>query len=160
MLLNQVYGIDSTHRPKKRFWRIYVTDTNYTGSSAGDSVSIAEVTWTDFYGVSVPKPGTVIVTADSQYNDSYKASKAYDGDTSSFWSGLGPAIPGWIKFDFGSGSEFCMTQVAMRARNDSLHTQAPRDFQVQYSDNGTTWTTYWQKAGVTWSAGLQRTFTK
>lgn len=158
MLLNSPLGVDSTPRPKKRYWRIFVTDTNYSGGSAGDAVAIAEVTWTDFFGASVPKPGTVTVTADSQFSGSYSADKAYDNNTASFWSGYGPAIPGWLKFDFGAGAEFCMTQVAMRARNDSLHTQMPRDFQIQYSADGTTWTTYWQKAGAVWSAGLQQTF--
>lgn len=159
MLLNQPAGVDAFPLFGKRYWRIYTTDTNYpTAGASADAVSIAEVTWVDFNGLTVPKPTGVTVTAGSQFDSPYAGSKAYDNDNATFWSGAGPRIPDWIAFDFGAGAVFDFRQVTIRARNDSYHTQAPRDFQIQYSDDGATWMTYWSKAGITWSAGLAQTF--
>lgn len=158
MLLNQPAGVDAFPLFGKRYWRIYVTDTNYpTPGHPADAVAIAEVTWVDRFGASVPKPTGVTVTAGSQYG-SEAPSKAYDNNNATFWSGYGPRIPDWIAFDFGSGAEFDFREVSMRARSDSYYTQAPRDFQIQYSNDGATWTTYWSKAGIIWSAGLAQTF--
>lgn len=159
MLLNPPTLIDATPQVKHRYWRIYVTDTNYpTPGVSADAVSIAEITWTDFAGLSVPKPGTVVITTGSQFSSAYSGAKAYDNNPGTFWSGNGPMIPDWIAFDFGVGAAFEFRRVAMKPRTDSLYTQAPRDFQIQYSDNGSVWTTYWSKTGIVWAAGVEQTF--
>ena len=144
----------------KRHWRIYVTDTNWTGSSGGDAVALVEVTWVDFNGVPVPKPGSVVVTEDSAFTSSFNGAKAYDNDLGTLWSGSGPAIPGWIAFDFGASDAFDMQQVTMTARTGTSAAQAPRDFDIQYSDDGITWQTHWSVAGIVWASGEQKTFNK
>lgn len=64
-----------------------------------------------FYGrllnVSVPKMSTNNTTpygiayANSEYNDSYRAWKAFDRDTSSLWGTADKATNSWISYDFG-----------------------------------------------------------
>lgn len=82
---------------------------------------------------------------------------AFD-NTSGGWIHAGDA-PGWIGYDFGSGVAHEIARLTWKAT--SFPQQAPSAFTVDYSDDGSSWTTVYTGAGAdiaTWSADEQRTF--
>lgn len=69
----------------------------------------------------------------------------------------GQATPSWIQTRFDDVVE--ITEFRIRSWSTNL-SRAPRDFALQYSDDGLTWTTYFSVTGATgWGANEQRTYT-
>lgn len=73
------------------------------------------------------------VTASSTENDSTPASAAVDGNTGTRWSSAF-GDPQWLSVDLGATAT--ISQVVLR-----WETAYGRAFQIQTSDNGTSWTT-------------------
>ena len=84
--------------------------------------------------------------------------KAMDRGASTFpsiWQADGSAMPQWLQYQFPSAQT--VGQYAVTVWSDSLH--MPRDFQLQYSSNGSSWTTADTRASITWTAGERKVFT-
>ncbi|XHM95990.1 discoidin domain-containing protein [Peterkaempfera sp. SMS 1(5)a] len=72
-------------------------------------------------------------TASSQENAGTPASSAVDGDTGTRWSSAA-SDPQWLQVDLGATQQIC--QVVL-----NWETAYGKAYQIQTSDNGTTWTT-------------------
>lgn len=122
-----------------RYWRVYINAL----VSASDT-GIAAVYLSTSSVVQAASGGTA--SADSVYDVSYAASKAFDADPQTIWATGSGTFPHWIKYDFGSGNDKDIVAFGITARNDSFATtQSPKDFKLQYSDDDSSWT----DAGIT-----------
>ncbi|UXO93748.1 distal tail protein [Pseudanabaena phage Pan1] len=60
----------------------------------------------------------------------------------------------WVRHDFGS--PVTIREVVIQA--DSTVGNTPRDFLIQWSNDGETWTTMFERTGETWTASQTRTY--
>lgn len=94
--------------------------------------------------------GTPISSSDQS---GFPASNAFDNSTSTLWSINSIAdSPAYIGYDFGSGNQKAITQVAVYKGVSGQN--APR-FKIEFSDDGSTWYTWFDQsaADYTWGAG-------
>lgn len=96
----------------------------------------------------------------SSQDGSNAPSGAFDGVTTgdAGWRTFsGQATPSWIQVRFDDAVE--ITQFKLRVWASNL-SRAPKDFALQYSDDGLAWTTYASWTGATgWAANEVRTYT-
>lgn len=79
------------------------------------------------------------VTFSSQHpSGSYNAAKVFDG-TSEFWAANGSAAENWVVLDLGAGVAATPVSWGIRLRSDGNYNR-PKDFKLQGSNDGTTWT--------------------
>lgn len=142
--------------PSARYWRILITETRNNGPFYAN---VAEVELRATAGGTDQATGGT-AAASSFDSTSVNADKAFDDSATTFWSSDGGAnLPQWISYDFGTAKT--VSEVLIQAGNDATRaTRAPKTFQIQYSSDGSTWTT---GATVTdtpaWSVSESRTFT-
>lgn len=94
----------------------------------------------------------------SQQRSGFEASKAFDNNLSTAWSpAMNPSVPTYIGYHLSSAA--AIVQVAMTAR-DNFTEQMVRDFVVEYSDDGSTWTAAWAgyDQGGAYTASEERIF--
>lgn len=144
-----------TNASAHRYWRLYVTD-NVVGTNGYVNVMELELLESEF-GPNVATGGT----ASADANDAnHPPSDAFDGlltDTVSsvsqnMWQSGSGAFPHWLEYDFGAGNEKAIVAIGLVSERTQ---RCPKDFDVQYSDNGTDWTTAWSVTGATWSFDKQ-----
>jgi hypothetical protein len=129
-----------------RYWRMYITANN--GYPGGWYMTIAELQLrTSFGGATVCTGGTPI--SDSAY-PGRPASYAFDGNTTSSWSSDSIALPHYIGYDFGAGNEKDIVEMSVMPA-DGIN-RYPTDWQLQYSDNGTTWATLFRVQFSDWTS--------
>lgn len=75
---------------------------------------------------------------------------------SSDWVSAGSPTNSWIAYDFGAGNDKDIVEVTLKARGQ-YPDNGPDDVDVQYSDNGSAWSTAASFTGLTWTAGQTRT---
>lgn len=140
-----------------RYWRLLVRANN-----GGTCATICEVEmFTSIGGVNQCVGGNPIY---STFQVSWEPAKAFDGikNADQGWASATNDIDGaWIGYDFGAGNEKDIAQIAVTSRiNASGLLQTPRVFQLQWSDDATTW---YQKGSIDqqtgWTANETRTFT-
>lgn len=96
--------------------------------------------------------------AGSRYGLDYDGSKAFDGDEGTFWANNNEAHD-HIVYLFPSPVK--IVEVALKSRPDGSQLQSPQDADVQWSDDGVTWTTSWAFRSLDqWTVNEQRVFTK
>lgn len=117
-----------------RYWRIYIT-----ASDGGTYVSLAEVELRSSIG-GADLIGSGSVSA-SYSNPSYPVSNSIDNNASTFWTTYTQTPPQWWKYDFGEGNAYDIVEVALTPRGGAYYHESPRNFTIDYSDNGTDWTT-------------------
>lgn len=135
------------------WWRINVSANN--GST---TAQFAELQFRQTAGTSVyPSGGTA--AASSVYAAGYEADKLFDNNLTTTWSS-NAAPPQWVNYHYGT--PVLVVQVMMTALNNASFTnQTPKDFTVEFSDDGVTWTTLWSVTGQTaWGASEVRLFTQ
>lgn len=132
------------------YWRIY---TRWTEEASSAWVHIAEAEFLDGPG------GTDQATGGTATPDNYggrEAYKAFDDDPSTQWTYASQW--GWLQYAFAV--PVSVGAVSITGRPDAGADNAPRDFLIQFSDDGTTWATAWGVIGQTgWSLGERREFT-
>jgi hypothetical protein len=128
-----------------RYWRVYITAVQSGGYTSMDELEMyagAEMT-------NVCSGGTASA---SSTGFGWSASNAFNGSIGEpGWHSLTnnlPTTPEWLQYDFGSGNDKDISQIKMVMRNGNGG-QAPKDFQLQYSDNGSSWTTLFTVTGQT-----------
>jgi hypothetical protein len=156
-------GKPSSAATTHRYWRILVTDnvgsTEYV--DADKFVGAARVGFRTAAGGADDNSGTG--TADSFYAAGYEPANCFDGNPATRWATSATALPHWVRRDYGAGNEKSIVEVVWQSENSLLaaQTQVPKDFSVQYSDNGSSWTTLWSVTGQTaYTANETRVFTK
>lgn len=150
-----------------RYWRIKITANDgsalyfgFTEVELRGSVGGADLT--------VPQIAGGAATSEREINPSNAAWRAVDESLTSGWLGGMPAggigNTGWWQYDFGNASHTGsptadVKQVLIRGSYNAP-TASPKDFQVQWSDNGAAWTTALTVTGQTGWTGASdaRTF--
>lgn len=136
-----------------RYWRISVT----TLAPNSNSTNIAEMQWrVTPGGADQTSPGGGSITVSGTLAGA--AGNVVDNDAGTTWHSAIGGNPALWRYDFGSNKD--ITEVTITA-HPSNPAYSPTDFDIQYSDDDSAWTTSWSVAGSTgWSAGETRTFTK
>lgn len=128
----------------KRMWRLYVTDT----VSSGDYVQIAELTFK--VGGSAPTAHGFVMAGSGYFGTAWP-SFAFDGSTGGTnWISPNSTKPHWIGYDYGVGND--VDSITITATDGN---RAPKDFDIQYSQDGSSWTTEWSVTGATWGSSTQ-----
>lgn len=144
-----------------RWWRIFIT-----ANQGNAYTSLAELTMhQDSEGPNRCRGGTPI--SSPFYQDSVwfcSPTKAFDSDPApqSFWHTRDYGVlPAWLGYGFSDAIEIQHITMTFRAPWENQHNvgQAPRDFAVQWSDNGSSWTTCAGFAGLApWTYSETRAF--
>lgn len=139
------------NRSRHRYWRL-----NFTATYANNSVRLQEVElYTAVGGADVTGSGTASAEAGN-------AAQAFDNNTGTEWDTLsgGGGLPDWLQYDFGAGNEKDIVSIGLFPNSTTL--QCPKNFDVLYSDDGSTWTTYWSitNASFPGGGGAGSTFSK
>jgi hypothetical protein len=121
-----------------RYWRVRGLELN-SGLMAATNVELREV----LGGPTVTGSGTAI--ASSYYSAGYEPANAFDGSSSPWASSGGGAGVQWIGYDFGSGVTKDIMQVAYTGRDSGSSNQSPWFVAIEYSDDGSTWTTLFRR---------------
>jgi hypothetical protein len=137
-----------------RYWRIYITE-----STAPDNIIRGYEA--EFRG-SVGGPDQCTGgTASASHNSSTAYKLFNDNGASDYWiSNTSPSMPCWFQYDFGSGNAVAVAEWGfMPGNSGSDITQSPKAFSLQWSDDGTSFTTLKSWSDVTsWTAGVQKLF--
>ena len=130
------------------YWRILsVTDS---GGLALGQISMAAT----FGGANQCTGGTA--SANSTYGG-LPASNCFTGNPSDFWSSNGDSLNVWIQYQFPSPVD--VLELVIFPRPDYLaNGQGLRLFELQYSDDGTNFTTFASWIPSAWSSGVSQTF--
>jgi hypothetical protein len=141
-----------------RYWRIYMMQNAIAGGST-DAFSIAEIEVFDQTNTEVTPAGSAMSASVTFSSPTYAADKTVDGNTSTFWSGTATfnSRHDWLQIDFGSGVEHEIRKLRMYPRSDLLG-QNPTSFLVEYSDNGSSWTTA-ETMSTTWPSAAWQEWT-
>lgn len=142
-----------------RYWRILIK-----GNDGGSYAGFSELELKDADGIVRSGGGTTGAVSDSDVNSSNNAIKAFDGNTTSTgWLAANSNANHWIRWDFlATGAYGSPVEVAEFDIYGSWNSpgSSPSVFELQYSDDASTWTTVGSYHGETgWSASEKRTFT-
>jgi hypothetical protein len=116
-----------------RYWSINITAK--TGTEAG----VSEL---EFAQLGAAAHGGGTASATSSFGG-FPASNAIDGSTSTSWVASSGALPQRLIIDFGSPVD--VNVVRVKGRSSTVY---PTTFTVDYSSNGSTWTTGWTVTGA------------
>ena len=135
-----------------RYWRIY------TNSTEGNRISIAEIELRESAG-GADQTGSGSATASV---NSGTAGNSVDNNSSSEWRGaFGDNPPQWWSYDFGAGTTKDIDEWEISSDvTGTWADDAPLHFELQFSDDNSTWTTV-EGGNVfvsSWSAGESRTY--
>ena len=132
-----------------RYWRINVTETT---SGADHLLSCYEFEMRATVGGTDQCTGG---TASASVNSS-TAYKLFDNTTATYWVNGGPSVDFWFQYDFGAGNEVTVLELQFMPRYVG---QSLKDFQLQYSDNGTDFFTLnsWTEVSG-WIGGVEKLF--
>lgn len=131
----------STHA----YWRVYITACGLSGR--WPTCAELEMRATPG-GTNLATGGTAIGSSD---NSGHEKDKAFDGNTSTYWL-AGGAPNQWIGYHFGSAVSITeLTYTSASTFGSSDVTESPTAFSLDYSDDGSSWTTL-TSFTTTWSA--------
>lgn len=134
------------------YWRINVT------ANDGDTsfLAIAEVEMrATVGGADQCAGGTASASATSA---GFEADKAFDNDNTTRWSPPSGTLTGWLRYQFAAPVD--VVEFTIRSHPTSGEgDRSPRDFTLEWSDDGSAWTVAKSFAEVTgWAAAETRTF--
>lgn len=133
-----------------RYWRVLITE-----NQSGNLSSIVELQMHDEpFGPDLCEGGTAL--ADSEFSTPlYEMEHAFDdtiadrnSGTGDRWASTDTTLPHYIGYDFGVGVEKSIESISYIDPLGAYTTQAVKDIEVQYSDDGSSWTTYWSVADI------------
>jgi hypothetical protein len=127
------------------YWRL-----NIAGTDGGSTLTVAEVQMrTSVGGANAATGGTATASSGT-------AANAFDGNNSTNWA-LSSGTVGWLQYQFGSAQD--IVEIAVTAPSATT-TNAPNRWSLQYSDDGSNWTSAAIVGGQTsWTSNEQRVFT-
>ncbi|MBF0402090.1 MAG: discoidin domain-containing protein [Magnetococcales bacterium] len=132
-----------------RYWRIYITRSTF---GATMQVCLYEV---EFRGT----PGGPDQCDGGVASASHRTDRAYrlfDNNPSEYWINGGPSEDSWFQYDFGAGHAVIVAEIKMVSRGWE---ESPEDFVLQWSDDGTHFTTAASWSGINdWIGGLEKLF--
>lgn len=114
------------------YWRVRVTAVD-----SGSTVSIGEIQMRELPGeVDLCTGGTA--SADSVFGG-YVAANAFDNNGNTRWSN-GGSLPAWVAYQFASPVEIGEVRITAPDAGNYSSGQMPKDFVLEYSDDGSSWT--------------------
>ena len=131
-----VYAVAGGTTYTHRYWRVLISSNNGSGF-----VSIGEVFFVDGGGVDISTAGKTYA-ASASLGGAYTAAAAFNGSINgtSYWAAnAGGSLPQWLSIDFGSA--VTVGRVDIGLSTSASASEAPRNFDIQSSDNNSTWTT-------------------
>lgn len=142
-----------------KYWRIYITAANSQGWG-----SVSELEFMDMNAVRCQVAGGVAI-ASSYLNSDYAPAYAFDGVNNDIpvqggrvWAPSSASPPAWLGYQHAA--PVTVAGVRVTARLQTWAEQAPRDFRLEFSHDGATWTEYFSVANQTnWGGYESRTFT-
>lgn len=100
---------------------------------------------------------TPAVSTSGVFSRTYRAWQAFDRSLSTMWISEVFETPAWIGFEFGTGRT--VTEYALTNTNGTLTSRAPKDFELQGSNEGVLWVTVDRRANQTdWTSGTPRSY--
>ena len=131
-----------------RYWRLL------SNGGGGSYTTIAEIQFRTTVGVPLAfGAGTASASSGNA------ASGASDGNAATYWQAAGHLTGEWWQWDYGAGVTPIIAEVVLVASTQGINSYVPPDyFDLQFSDDGSTWTTAANFAATTWSAGQQQNF--
>lgn len=146
-----------------RYWRLWITATQANDSYINASLIGLNAVVGDGANRCPIVGGTA--TASSVLGGSYLSINAWlntkeDGtiNPSGYWHSNGQAAPWWTIFDCGAGKSITASELVLCGVNTAG--RMPKDFLLQTSPDGSTWTTVMQRVGVTgWDTSTPKFFT-
>lgn len=132
-----------------RYWRIRLRSNNSLANRGTTyAFSAANVEMRDTPGGADLATTDTSWTADSELSATYAVEKLKDGNLTTFWvSANSGADTHWVKYDFGVGVTKEIVEILWVRREDNFGAnESPVGIECQYSDDNSTWTTYWAAA--------------
>lgn len=134
------------------YWRLYITATNNGLFNVRCTIAELEMRAT-VGGADQCNGGTASA---SRQSGSYPASQAFDNDDNTFWEAIElDETFVWLQYEFTSPVD--VREISIKAVSNR-GSWAPKDFDLQYSDNGTDWNTVQSFTGEIFTDGEQREF--
>jgi F5/8 type C domain len=128
-----------------RYWRLYCTAGN-----GEPNLSLAEIQLRASLG------GADETGSGTASSSGGTAANGFDNNNTTLVTTTSGAYPHWIAYDFGAGNEKDIVEIAINTRTQIRY--SPTDFQLQWSDDNSAWTTLFTIEGYgQWPTG-QATF--
>jgi len=128
--LPAVYGPVTTPIGSHRYWRIVCY--NAPGSNFG----FCEIQFRTTVGVPLLFSGGTASASDVAYG---AAANATDNNTATQWKSGSKSYGTWWQYDYGPSNTLSVAEISMTASSGSDSFNAPTIFELQSSDDGTTW---------------------
>ncbi len=133
-----------------RYWRVYITESN---SGSDNFIRGYEAEFRGSVGGADQCSGG---TASASHNNSTAYKLFNNNGASDYWLSGGPSAPCWFQYDFGAGNAVDVAEWGFTPGNSS---QTPKAFSLQWSDDGSSFTTLSSWSNVTdWIGGAQKLF--
>jgi phage-related protein len=145
--------------------RINGTDYVATAISPGTSLTDYDFSWLlnpvrsaawkygDFQGIDLCVGGTPL--ADSEYNSNYIASYAFDNVAANYWLSTNTALPHWIQYRLPAAKTVYAYSIRVQGTYPNYD---PKDFKLQGSNNGSSWSDLNSQTGITWTGAERKYF--
>lgn len=134
-----------------RYWRIFCTQN----AGAASFTTANEVEFhTSIGGSDVTGSGTAISGGSGSDGAGNDASKAFDNNTGTQWARTSTTNT-WIGYDFGAGNDQDIVELAVT--NGGYDGRVIQNCSLDYSDNGSTWTTLFSFDIYGWLSSQTRT---
>ena len=134
-----------------RYWRVYVTQSTSGGTM---QICASEVEMRGTVGGADQCNGGI---ASASHNND-RAYRLFDNNTSEGWINGGPSEDTWFQYDFGAGNAVIVAEWKFLPRGQY---ESPKECALQWSDNGTDFTTAAVWSGMTssdWIGGVEKLF--
>jgi hypothetical protein len=128
-----------------RYWRLVVHST-----TGGNNMDVSEIELRSSIG------GADQTGSGTASSATGTAANAVDGNLGTVWSSSGGGgYPLYWTYDFGAGNEKDIVEIALAGNQSSM----PVKFDLQWSDDNSSWTTLYEIAGETsWTTNAFRAF--
>ena len=128
-----------------KYWRVNITASN-------NWTSVKEIEMSDRVGGPDLCVGGTVVSGGTYPASDCNMAYAFDDSASggNFWAS-NVSTSGWIGYSFASPVAIAAVRIWARV----YYSQTPKDFSIQYSDDGVSWTTAKSYTGITsWPNGF------
>jgi hypothetical protein len=135
-----------------RYWRWYFTvpeGSLYSYATIAEAEIHATVGGADLTGSGTPLAKNVM----SGNNES----RAFDNDIDTAWEAQEFTDFSWLCYDFGVGSQTNVLEYTITAP-DSYVSDTPTQWEFQYSDDGSSWTTVDSRTALSWNTSEVKVF--
>lgn len=118
-----------------RYWRVYITAVQSLTTVAVHEIGLFKTT--DCSDRCLLDPALCSVSSYS--SASLMGDKCVDGKVNTYWQTPSNALPAWWQYTFPIGQEADIVGFSLSGVSSSAN-PTPKDFKLQYSDDGTVWT--------------------